>query len=154
MSEVITDRIITVDIVHAALNLVTYEHPEHVEPQEPVCDWRKLCGDHGCKFPRYSRGGKPVGLTAHLLIQLGYPLDLLKALDFEFEIGELLHPGVKIGQSRNLALLRLDSKAMALLVFLQNHSKLGRSWSELAVDAFRPRRMIKRLDARRRPWLY
>jgi hypothetical protein len=75
-------------------------------------------------------------------------------LDREYELGEVLHPGVKIGRSRSAALSRIDRQGMALLSFLQDHQKIGWSWNDIAVAAFRPRRMIRRLDARRRPWLY
>lgn len=149
-----TTRVIDMDMIHNALNLVTLEQGDYVEAPEPVCDWPRLCGREGCRFPRYSRAGEPLGLVAHLLMQLGYPAGLLKELDHEHRMGELLHPGVKIGQSRNLALLRIDNRGMALLTFLQDHQKVGKSWQELAVDAFRPRRTLRRLDARRRPWLY
>lgn len=154
MSEPVTSRAITMDMVHNALNLVTYENPNVVEAPGPVCDWPKLCGEVGCRFPRYSRAGSPSGLVSAVLVALGYPVEVLKELDHEHEMGELLHPGVKISRSRNLALLRIDNRGMALLTFLQDHQKVGKSWQELAVDAFRPRRTLRRLDARRRPWLY
>lgn len=154
MSETAGTRVIDLDMVHNALNLVTFEQGGHVEPPEGVCDWPKLCGPQGCRFPRYSRAGQPLGLVSHVLVQLGYPVELLKELDHEHEMGEVLHPGVKIGSSRNLALLRIDNRGMALLTFLQDHQKVGKSWQELAVEAFRPRKLIRRLDSRRRPWLY
>lgn len=145
---------ISVDALHEALNLVCYHDGDMVESPEPACDWPKLCGDQACKFPRYYRSSHPVGLTARALIEVGYPVDLLKDLDCEYEIGEVLHPGVKIGGSRNAALRRLDNRGVALLSYVQEHSKTGWSWNEIVTAAFRPRRTIKRLDARRRPWLY
>ena len=147
-------RAISVDQIHQALNLVTFYHGDTVEAPEPICLWPKLCGQKFCQFPRYARGGGPAGLTAHVLQRLGYPLDLLKALDLEYEISEVLHPGVKIGRSRNSALLRIDRPGVALLSYLQEHQKVGWSWSDIAVQAFRPRWMIRHLDRRRRPWLY
>jgi hypothetical protein len=84
-----------------ALGLVTMMHGAVVERPEPVCSWPKLCGQQACRFPRYFRGGEPAGLVAYILLELGYPGDLLKALDTEYEIGEVLHPGVKIARSRN-----------------------------------------------------
>lgn len=147
-------RYIEVDKLQSAINLACFYDGVTVESPEPVCDWASLCGPQGCKFPRYFRCGKPVGLTARVLIEVGYPNDLLMDLDREYELGEVLHPGVKIGRSRSAALSRIDRQGMALLSFLQDHQKIGWSWNDIAVAAFRPRRMIRRLDARRRPWLY
>lgn len=146
---------ITADMVKNALGLVTYHHGEVVERAEPVCEWPKLCGDTGCRFPRYQRGGGPVGLTAHVLTELGYPLDVLKELDHEYEVGEVMHPGVKIARSRNAALARIDNRGMALLAFLQDNQKTARPWQAIAAAAYRPvYRFIPVLNARRRPWLY
>ena len=145
---------ITVDMVHGALNLVTFHRPDLIEDPEPVCAWSKLCGSKGCRFPRYFRDGAATGLAATVLVELGYPVDVLKDLDTEYEIGEVLHPGVKIARSRNIALTRIDRRGVALLAFLQEHQKVGWSWSAIAERAFRPRWTIARLDARRRPWLY
>lgn len=154
MTEDTLTRIITPGAVRNALNLVTYYDPDHIEDPEPPCEWTKLCAQDMCLFPRYFRRGEPAGLTANVLLRLGYPTDLLKDLDREYEIGEVLHPGVKIGRSRNAALGRIDRRGVALLSFLQNNQKVGWTWGEIALQAFRPRWMIKRLDARRRPWLY
>lgn len=145
---------ITVDTLHEALHLICYHDGDMVESPEPFCDWPRLCGDASCRFPRYYRSGHPVGLTSRVLLKVGYPVDLLKDLDCEYEVGEVLHPGVKIGRSRNAALARLGRQGVALLGFLQDHQKVGWSWNDIVVAAFRPRRMIKRLDQRRRPWLY
>lgn len=153
MSETALSRHISVDKLHTALNLLCFHDGDTVEASEPVCEWVNLCGTDGCKFPRYFRNG-PVGLTAKVLMEVGLPVDLLLALDREYELGEVLHPGVKIGRSRNAALARLDKQGVALLSYIQDHSKIGWSWNDIAVAAFRPRRMIRRLDARRRPWLY
>jgi hypothetical protein len=153
MSEVVP-RQITSELVMAAVHLATYRQPDLVEDREPVCEFSRLCGPTGCRFPRYQRAGEPTGLVAHVLLELGYPQDLLKALDTEYEVGEVLHPGVKIGRSRNAALARVDNPGMDLLVFLQERQKDGRSWAELGVLAIRPRRTLKSLDRGRRPWLY
>jgi len=147
------NRSITVDMVHEALNLACFHYGTTVEAAEPACDWPRLCGS-SCQFPRYHRGGLPVGLTAQVLIELGYPTDLLKELDREYEMSEVLHPGVKIARSRNLALRRIEPAGLYLLAFLQDNQKNNWSWNKIAETAFKPRWMIKRLDARRRPWLY
>lgn len=144
---------ITVDQVHEALNLVTFHLGDTVEELEPRCEWFKLCGERYCRFPRYYNNG-PHGLVANTLVELGYPQDLLKQLDWEYEISEVLHPRVKIGRSRNPALARLDRRGIALLAYCQDHQKVGWSWSDIVERAFRPRWTIARLDARRRPWLY
>lgn len=146
-------RHIDVDRLREAVNLVCYHDGDTVEAPEPVCQWSNLCGTEGCKFPRYYRNG-PAGLVAQVLMEVGFPAELLRAMDREYELGEVLHPGVKIGRSRNAALVRLDKQGVALLSFLQDHQKIGWSYNDIAVAAFRPRRMIRRLDARRRPWLY
>ena len=147
-------RGIDVDAVHQALNLVTFYHGDTVEDAEPACEWPRLCDQQYCRFPRYCRNGEPTGLVGHVLVELGYPLALLQDLDREYELGEVLHPGVKIGRSRNAALRRIDRRGVALLAYLQDHQKVGWSWSDIALQAFRPRWMIQRLDRRRRPWLY
>lgn len=154
MSEDTLTRTITAALVVQAMHLVVLESGDFVEAPEPVCAWPKLCGEQFCRFPRYFRAGRPCGLVAHVLLELGYPRDLLKALDAEYEIGEILHPGVKIARSRNNALYRIEAPGRQLLGFLQERQKLGQSWLDISVDAVRPRRMIRYLDARRRPWLY
>jgi hypothetical protein len=151
--KVALSRHITVDQLQTGLNLACFYDGDTIEAPEPICDWPGLCGPEGCKFPRYFRHG-PAGLTAQVLLEVGFPVDLLLAMDREYELGEVLHPGVKIARSRNAALARLDSQGVALLSFNQDHQKIGWSWNDIAVAAFRPRRMIRRLDARRRPWLY
>lgn len=147
-------RPISVAMIHDALNLVTYHDGGHVEGPELPCQWPQLCAPTFCRFPRYARHGAPTGLTAHVLSELGYPLQVLKELDLEYEIGEVLHTGVKIARSRNAALVRIDRRGVALLGYLQNHQKVGWSWARIAEQAFRSSWMIRRLDARRRPWLY
>lgn len=146
-------QIITVPRIKEAIDLVCFHQGSTVEGPEPGCDWKKLCGQ-SCHFPRYYNGRGPVGLTANVLVELGYPVDLLKSLDCEYEISEVLHPGVKIGRARNPALLRIVEPGRKLLTFLQDHQKVGWSWNQIALAAFRPRRTIKYLDNRRRPWLY
>lgn len=155
MSDDLMTRPISVDMIHNALNLITYHDPDHIEEPEPACEWAgKLCTEEYCLFPRYFRDGKPAGLVANILIGLSYPTELLKELDREYELGEVLHPGVKIGRSRNAALSRIDRRGVALLSYLQSNQKCGWTWGEIGVHAFRPRWMIKKLDSRRRPWLY
>lgn len=143
---------ITLDMVHNALSLVVYERPGFAESAQP-CDWTKLCGEQGCKFPRYFRG-EPAGLTSYLLLELGYPAAMLKDLDCEYECGEVLHPGVKIQNSRHPALLRLDDKALALLGWIQQRQTSGMTWNELHLAAFAPYRFVGPFDRKRRPWLY
>lgn len=146
-------RLISAKMVLEALHMVAFRAGGTVEQLEPECDWPRLCG-RNCQFPRYFRDGKPNGLVAHVLVELGYPTGLLKELDVEYEMSEVLHPGVKIGRSRNPALLRIDRSGRRLLSFMQERQKLGRSWNQLSVEAIKPRLMIPYLDARRRPWLY
>lgn len=147
-------RSISVAMVRDALDIVTYHYGQTVEQPEPACSWPRLCAEDFCRFPRYQRGGQPVGLTGHTLIELGYPMSLLKELDTEYELGEVIHTGVKIGRSRNPALRRISAAGIALLAFCQNHQKVGWSWNDITLQAFRPRWMVRQLDKRRRPWLY
>jgi hypothetical protein len=154
MSEHVIARSIGKDQLKHAVDLVCFHHGETVEAREPVCEWPNLCDQNFCRFPRYTRNGEPVGLIAHVLVQLGLPMRLLKELDTEYEIGEVLHPGVKIYRSRNPMLERFDFSALRLLVFMQEHQKIGWSWNDIVDAAFRPARMTRFLDKRRRPWLY
>ena len=147
-------RPITVDLVHQALNQVVARHGATVETPEPACEWPQLCDQKFCRFPRYFRDGSETGLIAHVLLRLGLPVQLLRDLECEYELGEVMHPGVKIGRSRNPVLGRFDNRSMALLQYLQDHQKTGWSWRKIADRAFDVRWMIRRLDARRRPWLY
>lgn len=140
------------DTVRAAMDLVTFQAP-HTEELSERCAWDKLCGPV-CRFPRYLRGGKPNGLVATILIELGFGLSVLKELDTEYELGEVLHPGVKIERSRNAAIARIEPSGLALLAFLQENPGGGRTWNEITIDAIRPGWTIKYFDAKRRPWLY
>ena len=154
MSEEVLVRRIEVAQIKEALDLVCFYSGTTVEAPEPVCEWPNLCDQNFCRFPRYLRNGAPSGLTAFVLVQLGFPVSLLQELDLEYELGEVLHPGVKIGRSRNPALRRIEWPGRALLAFVQDSQKIGWSWSEVVDRAFRPNWMIPRLDAKRRPWLY
>lgn len=152
-----SSRAISVADIHRALDLVVYQGgPATVEQLEPLCGW-DVCsktGDTFCLFPRYTRDGVAVGLTAKILIQLGYPHQLLLDLDREHELGDILHPGVKIVRSVNAALRRIDPTGIALLAFIQEQQKAGRSWGSITVKAFGPTARPRILDRRRRPWLY
>lgn len=157
MSDIeVKPRKIHPDDVRTALNLVVFQQGHRtVERQERDCGW-EVCDDNGekiCYFPRYSRNGAPVGLTAKILIQLGYPVQLLLDLDREYEMGEILHPGVKIGRSRNQALARIEPAGKALLTFVQERQKLM-SWGAVSVGAFESSWAPRAVDRRRRPWLY
>ncbi len=148
------DRAITVAHLQEAVGTVVFTAgPKTVEPAEPACSWVSLCGQGGCTFPRYSRNGVPVGLVSRTLVQLGYPVDLVLALDREYEMGEVLHPGVKIGRSRNAALARIGPKGMTLLSWLQDNQK-AKSYGDLLDEAFGPKKLLRFRDARRRPWRY
>jgi hypothetical protein len=156
MSDELTDtRAITAADVRHAVNLVVFQNgPDTVEQSEPVCAYPKVCGEKGCLFPRYSRNGAPAGLVARALIQLGFPLQLLLDLDREHELGEVLHPGVKIARSRNKALERIEAAGMALLVQVQRQQKLSISYGQICLLAFGHRWLPKFLDQKKRPWLY
>ncbi len=148
------ERLITVDAVKEAVHIVVFTTgPTTREKPEPPCEFGKLCGPQHCRFPRYARDGEPVGLVGKVLIQLGYPIKLLHDLDREHELGEVLHPGVKITSSRNAALCRLGYKGIALLGWLQENQKKD-TWGNLSSTAFGPKKLLRRRDAKRRPWRY
>lgn len=153
--ELTEQRAITVEMVRTAINIVVFESgPRTVESPELPCEYRRLCDETFCRFPRYSRNGAAVGLVAKVLVQLGYPQQLLLDLDREHEMGEVIHPGVKLRRSRNAALTRIDAKGIELLNYLQEHQKTGVSWGDLSLLAFGPNWTPKLIDRRRRPWLY
>lgn len=152
----LTRGLITVAAVRSAMDVITVAQTHRVEGAPPPCDWPKLCTTRSCTYPRYSRDGEPLGLVSLILIQLGYPIQLLKDLDHEHEVGEVIHPGVKIHRSRNQALSRIDSKGVALLSFVQTHQESGQStWINASVKAFTPPALRPAfIDKKRRPWLY
>ncbi len=153
-SGAVNNRPIPIETIREAVDIVVFSHgPATVEAPEPQCDYPKLCGEH-CTYPRYARNGEPTGLVGKVLIQLGFPLKLLLDLDREHEMSELLHPGVKIGRSRNAALIRLGPKGIALLTFFQENQKSGKSWGNLSREAFGPKKLLRRRDMKRRPWRY
>lgn len=148
-------RVIPVTRVRTAIDLVVFAGgPGTVEAPEPPCEFTKLCSAQFCRFPRYSRNGAPTGLIGRILLQLGYPQQLLSDLDREHEIGEVMHPGVKIRRSRNAALCRIDERGMALLGYLQENQKVGISWGDLSALALGASWAPKLIDRRKRPWLY
>jgi hypothetical protein len=150
----VAQRRITTAMVQEALHLVVFDSPLTVQSAEPPCAWPRLCGERSCQFPRYFRDGAPAGLVARILLQLGYSTELLKDLDREHEVGEVVHPGVKIDRSRNAALRRIDDDGVKLLGFLQERQSGGLSWSALTVAALGPRPLLAFMDRRRRPWRY
>ncbi len=152
--DLVTDRVLTVEHIRTALDALLVDGKDTVEAPEPVCQWPRLCGPQGCRFPRYARNGDATGLVAKVLLGLGYPVQLLLDLDREYEMSEVLHPGVKIGRSRNAALSRIDERGMALLTYLQDRQKTGVSWGELHRTAFARKKLLRGRDRRRRPWCY
>lgn len=148
-------RMITADKVRNAINIVVWDAGPHTcETPEPPCEFTRLCDPEFCRFPRYQRNGAAAGLVGRTLVQLGYPVKLLLDLDREYEMGEVVHPGVKIATSRNAALARIDSKGRALLAWMQEHQKSGLTWGTLSAQAFGKTWRPQLLDRRRRPWLY
>lgn len=139
--------------IRAALDTAVHSDPHHIEFPPPICDWPRLCGPT-CRFPRYLHHGQAHGLTATVLIHLGYNSDLLKALDCEYEIGELIHPGVKIHHSRHKALTRIHPDGLQLLAYLQNRQHTRHTWTRISAQALRRNRLLPFLDVRKRPWLH
>lgn len=135
---------IGVDLVRAAMNEIVVTAPTHV-------DHRATDG-----LPaRYVEHGQPVCLVAKILVRLGYSVAVLKELDREYPMGEIIHAGVQIGRSRHPALRKLSPEALALLQFLQDQQDRGLSWGRIAVKAFQSKgMMLAKFDKRERPWLY
>lgn len=145
---------LSVDKVCQAVSFVLFTYPAMVEAPASNCAFPRLCGKAFCRFPRYFQDDQPFGVVAKALIRLGYPAKLLKDLDCEHEMGEVLHPGVKINNSRNQALARIDPKGMALLTWVQEQSRDKPLYHQLHLRAMTPRKGLKFTDRRRRPWLY
>lgn len=144
---------ISVDKVCQALNRVIFETPQRQEVPPAQCAWPRLCGKGSCRFPRYF-DTEPRGVVGKTLIRLGFPSTVLKELDTEYKVGEVLHPGVEIDRSRNQALTRIDPRGIALLAWFQDQAKHRLTWSQLHVRAFKPRKGLKYFDRKARPWLY
>lgn len=144
---------ISVDMVCRAVQAVAFKTPARIEAPYFHCVYPRLCGKASCRFPRYY-DGEAQGIVACTLLKLGLPVSLLKDLDTEYEVGEVLHPGVKIANSRNAALTRIDPKGMALLAWLQEQGKHRVHWHRLHLRAFTPRKGMKWTDKKKRPWLY
>lgn len=134
------------DDVKQALLAVVETNPYRVDPRT-VDEIR----------PRYlGHDGKPNSLVAHILLRLGLDENVLRQLDYEFPLGELLSSGVRISESRNPALARFEDKALALLDYLQDCQDGGLPWADCYLDAYaKPSRLIPVKYVReRRPWLF
>lgn len=106
--------------------------------------------------PRYWADDKPNCLVGNILMGLGFESVVLKQLDAEFPLGELLSSGIRISESRNPALLGFDNKTMDLLSFLQDGQDQGYTWSQCHEGAFAAKSWYvpEALDRKQRPWLY
>lgn len=144
MSADISVEVICAEDVRQVLIDIVAADPDHVDPRTP-CEVR----------PRYISDGVPNCLVGNVLSALGFDADVLTELDAEFPIGELLSSGIRIGESENPALARIDEVAMALLTYLQDGQDAGLSWIDIFHAAFaKPSRLIPTKYVReRRPWL-
>lgn len=107
--------------------------------------------------PRYVEHGEPCCLVAHLLLQVGVPVHVLKALDLEAGTGSATP---KLRESRHPFWGRFEPAARSLLDFLQFVQDYGRPWGEVAREALEPRRLDDwrggrwdQLNPGGRPWL-
>ncbi len=107
--------------------------------------------------PRYlGLDGAPNSLVAYVLLKLGLDETVLRQLDHEFPIGELLSSGVRISESRNPAVAAFEDDALKLLDYLQDCQDGGLPWMDCYLDAYaKPSRFIPtRYVRERRPWLF
>lgn len=140
MSTACVERKITVAKVVEVLEQVAAEEPHRVDPS----------AEAGL-MPRYLNQGRPNCLVAQVLSRLGFSRAVLRALDREYPVGELVHAGAEIAHSRNPALRRLDPAGRALLQFIQERQ--GLAWGRVTRDALTPSRWFARPARSRRPWL-
>lgn len=131
--------------IHEVLIDIVIEDPDHVDPRTPS-EVR----------PRYMGETAPNCLVGNVLAALGFGVDVLRELDAEFPLGELLSSGIRIGESTNPALQRFELDALALLVFLQDGQDAGLTWFQCLAHAFaKPSRFIPaKYVKERRPWLF
>lgn len=138
-----TSRKITVDDVKTALETVALTDPDHI-------DRRAAEG-----LPaRYIDRGKPDCLVARSLAKLGFSTGVLKALDQEHPVGEILHAGVRVEESRHPALRKIDPLALRLLQYVQDQQDNGQRWGRIVADAFSTSVWRTPFDHRRKPWLF
>lgn len=106
--------------------------------------------------PRYLDHGRPTCLVAEVLLELGFRITLLQALDRECHVGHVASAGVRIRDSRHPALKRLHPAARTLLQHLQSRQDRGVGWHDIAEHAFKPRSVwrLAKHDREARPWLY
>ncbi len=137
-------RRITVSVVREALRAVVAEHPGRA-------DRRAVDG-----LPaRYVDKDEPSCLVAKVLAKLGFSLGVLRALDQEHPVGELLQPGVKVAESRHPALRKIDPLARQLLQYIQDCQDRGDRWARIVDTALTPSAWThRRWEQRRKPWLF
>lgn len=104
---------------------------------------------------RYIDRGQPNCLVAMVLTRLGFSMGVLKALDQEYPVGELFHPGVRVVESRHAALKKIAPSARALLQYVQDAQDAGQPWGKIIRDAFSTNPfLLPRIRRERKPWLY
>lgn len=109
----------------------------------------------GVLVPRYIDQGEPGCLVAIVLTRLGFPLSMLRALDREHRTGDIFHAGVRIEESRNPSLRRIDKPARQLLAYVQRNQDRGVRWGAIVRDSFRRPPLVPDWWVReRKPWLF
>lgn len=130
---------ITVTDVAGVLTELASTAPEHADPP----------AEHAPA--RYLVAGKPNCLVAKVMARLGFSTTVLRALDREHAIGNVIHPGVRLSESRHPALRALDARTLALLQHIQDCQDAGQRWGAIARKAFSPAPWF--LPERSKPWL-
>ncbi len=139
-----TARRITVTQVRDLLEIIASSEPGRVDRRR----------DEDPPSLRYTRDGRPHGLVARVLAELGFGMAILDALDAEHPLGDLFNVGAPVATSRHPALRKLDPHARALLAFCQERQDSGATWSRILLAATRkPRWWSFGADHRNRPWL-
>lgn len=137
---------ITADDMKTVLHELADNEPDRVDP----CTVDEV-------RPRYlGLDGQPNSLVAHVLLKLGLDTTVLRQMDHEFPLGELLSSGVRISESRHPALSVIDSVALRLLDYLQDCQDCALTWSQALDDAYAkvPRLIPQRFVRDRRPWMF
>lgn len=144
MSSTVISRAITVNAVKEVLEDIVANNPDRADPRVEE-------GMHA----RYVHHGRPNCLVAHTLTRLGFSMSVLRALDREHGVGNVVDAGVPLIESRHPALRRIDPLALRLLDFVQARQDDGERWASVVRDAFHRHRYFGEYwDRKRKPWLF
>ncbi len=109
----------------------------------------------GALPPRYVDQGQPNCLVALVLTRFGITLGVLRQLDREHPVGDIVHAGVRVAESRHPALKRFAPAAIDLLDHVQRQQDYGVAWGRIVGVCFtRTRFAPDWYERRRKPWLF